>query len=264
MGNIVKIAPQSNALDFPDEKKALIKKTYGKDLTDLEFDLFISVASARGLDPVMNQIHAVKRNDKNAGEKSMTIQVGIDGFRVTASRSGAYAGRDETVFEYNGSALKKAKVTVYKIVQGMRVPFTETASWSEYFPTNEKQNFMWKKMPETMLSKCAEAKALRAAFPSDLSGIYIPEEIQQERGNHVVEEKVIEANKRFEEPKAVEVIEANSDAPKKLAVQTSYGERDKQQRLKTLGFKWDKELKLWTHEDVTVGNEIKDLEPFLV
>jgi len=35
----------------------------------------------------------------------------------------------------------------------------------------------WSKMPETMFSKCTEAAAIRKAFPNEVQGSYVPEEI---------------------------------------------------------------------------------------
>lgn len=163
-------------LNFNDEKRKLIKNTVARGLNDLQFEYFINVASARGLDPTLNQIHAVIRGGK------LTIQVAIDGLRLVADRTGCYAGQDEPVFEYeSGSKHPDAcKVTVYKIVQGSKVSFTGRAKWSEYYP-GEKMGHMWKKMPETMLAKCAEAQALRRAFPNDMSGLFVREEMQ----NHI-------------------------------------------------------------------------------
>lgn len=178
MSNLVK-KPALELISFDQEKLDLIKQTIAKDLDNGQFALFIEYAKSKGLDPIQRQVHAVTRIDSKTQKRVMTIQTGIDGFRLIASRSDAYAGRDEALFEYGkGGKPIKCKITVYKIVSGQRCPFTATAKWDEYYP-GDKMGFMWNKMPETMLEKCAEAKALRMAFPADLAGLHVNEEMHQ-------------------------------------------------------------------------------------
>ena len=157
--------------DFTPDQVGLIKRTIAAGATDDELTLFLGQCRRTGLDPFARQIYCVKRQGK------MTIQVGIDGFRLIADRSAQYAGNDDPVFD-NEQNPTKATVTVYKIVGGVRCPFTATARWTQYYP-GDSQGFMWKKMPHLMLGKCAEALALRKAFPAELSGLYISEEMQQ-------------------------------------------------------------------------------------
>lgn len=141
---------------------------------------FIESAMRRNLSPEAKQLYLIKRRnkDKETGQwvDQWTQQTGIDGFRIIAERSGKYAGCDEPVFFWkNESTLERATVTVYKMVQNQRCAFTATAYWEEYNP-NQGQ---WGRMPRTMLAKCAEALALRKAFPEDLSGLYTDAEMDQ-------------------------------------------------------------------------------------
>ena len=152
----------------------VLRKSKFKGFSDDEMSYAARVCRQLSLSPFLNQIHFIKRGS------AVTTQVGIDGLRLAAQRAGGYAGSDDGVFEMNeGSKIPvKATVTVYKMVEGVRCSFTASAMWSEYCP-GAGQDHMWKKMPQTMLAKCAEAKALRKAFPAELAGIYSNEEMQQ-------------------------------------------------------------------------------------
>lgn len=147
-------------------------------LTDIEMDVFMAAAHRYGLNPLANQIYPQIRNDRKTGDRSMVIATGIDGYRTLADRTGCYAGNDDPVFDDPDGAPKKATVTVYKVVGGVRCPFSATARWEQYVP-NENMAFMWRKMPHLMLGKVAEALALRKAFPAAMSGIYTTEEMEQ-------------------------------------------------------------------------------------
>jgi phage recombination protein Bet len=198
MSTALAVAPQPG--EFSPEQIDLLKRTICKGSTDDEFTLFIGQCKRTGLDPFARQIHAVKRWDGKQKREVMQVQVGIDGYRLIAERTGLYAGNDDPVFDDEDKP-RKATVTVYKLVGGVRCPFTASARWEQYYP-GEKQGFMWNKMPHLMLGKCAEALALRKAFPAELSGLYTTDEMQQQGGQIVqAEVKQIEA---ADEPKAAD------------------------------------------------------------
>lgn len=142
--------------------------------------LFFHQCKRTGLDPFSRQIHAVKRWDAQMGREVMSIQTGIDGYRLIADRTGLYAGNDDPVYDEEGRPHPgKATVTVYKLVNGARTPFTRSARWTEFAQTKKDGSLtrFWAKMPYLMLGKVAEALALRAAFPQELSGLYTNDEM---------------------------------------------------------------------------------------
>lgn len=172
------------------EKLDLLKRTVAEGTSNDEFALFVEVAKSAGLNPFQRQIYAIMRNvkvkDRNGDrwEKRMTIQTGIDGYRLIAARTGVHAGTSDAEF---GSSNKQgqpewARVTVRKLLPGGHIAeFPATARWEEYVQTDKSGNptGMWEKMPFNQLAKCAEALALRKAFPAELSGIYTAEEMSQ-------------------------------------------------------------------------------------
>lgn len=169
--------------DFSREKVELIKATVAKGATDLELQLFFHACKRTGLDPLMKQIHAVKRWNSQENRYAMAIQTGIDGYRLIADRTGCYAGSSDAEYELNleTGLPNVAKVTVTKLVNGLPCQFSASARWHEYCQTTKEgqPTSMWKKMPFLMLGKCAEALALRKAFPAELSGVYTHEEMMQ-------------------------------------------------------------------------------------
>lgn len=186
------IAPQDAFGKLNRPQLDLIKRTIAKGASDDELKMFIQVCKGANLNPFLKQVHLVPRWDSKEGKEVRAIQVSIDGFRSIAESSGAYAGNDDPIFdgeqevEYSTSkagnqkvtAPTKATVTVYKIVAGQRYGFTATARWSEYYP-GAKMGFQWHVRPFLMLGKCAEALALRKAFPKLLSGMYAQEEMDK-------------------------------------------------------------------------------------
>ena len=188
----------------------LIKTTIAKGASDDELKMFLYVCERTRLDPFTKQIHLVPRWDSRMAREVRTPIVGIDGLRSVAERTGAYAGNDDPIYD-DESKPTKATVTVYKIVQGVRVGFTASARWAQYFP-GEKQGFMWNKMPHLMLGKCAEGLALRKAFPSVMSGLYVAEEMAHAGVNAqpgAPQQATVAIESTFD--KAVRLIKTNND-----------------------------------------------------
>ena len=144
-----------------------------------EAEYYLHCIRKYNLDPMQRQICAVWRYDSASKDEVMTAQTQIDGYRVLAARTNQYAGSDDPVFNTadNGTIISCMQ-TVWRIVKNVRCPFTATAYWAEYKPGGG-GGFMWDKMPHTMIAKCAEALALRKAFPADLGGLYIDAEMDQ-------------------------------------------------------------------------------------
>ncbi|GAA4002892.1 hypothetical protein GCM10022631_12070 [Deinococcus rubellus] len=182
--------PLAQPGDFSREQIDLIKNTVAVGCTDLELALFLEVCKSTGLSPFAKQVYAIKR--KSGREDKMTIQTGIDGYRLIASRTGTHLGTSDPEFgPLNAEGYPEwARVVARRLVQGHIAEFPATARWSEYVQTknewkngqatgNKTVSDMWAKMPYTMLGKCCEGLALRKAFPAELSGIYTDTEMAQ-------------------------------------------------------------------------------------
>lgn len=152
--------------------------------------VFFHVVKRTGLDPFARQIYMIGRKSK--GEYKQTIQTGIDGYRLIGRRAADRArvsisvGQPEWAREDGqwmplwsrewGMPLA-ARVTIHRDGE----PFTAVAMFDEYKQTKFDGGLtaMWQQRPAGQIAKCAEALAWRLAFPQDLAGIYVEEEMGQ-------------------------------------------------------------------------------------
>lgn len=186
------IIQQRSPQDFSRDQVDLLKRTVCKGATDDELRLFREVCRSKRLDPFSRQIHAVKRpakDDRGNWTETMTFQTGIDGYRLIAERTGKYEGQDPPMWcggdgfwtdvWLDSAPPFAAKATVYRA--GFSKPLTRIARYSAYVQMKRDgaPNSMWAKMGPEQLHKCAEALALRAAFPEELAGLYTAEEMGQ-------------------------------------------------------------------------------------
>ena len=178
MGAVKAIDPEG--LNFSDDKLSFLKQHYAKDATDMEFDHFIGVCRSRGLNPEAKHIYFLKFKNKKTGVSNVSHVLSIGAYRLIAQRAGVYAGSSEPIFNIGSDGKPvSCTVTVSKIVKNQICEFTGKAFLSEQMAIAS-SDAMWNKMPFAMLEKCAEAKALRKAFPEDLSGLYLKEEMPSE------------------------------------------------------------------------------------
>jgi len=195
----------------PSGWKALVEAIYPAAKTVDAVVMALSYCKARGLDPFKRPVHIVPMWDSNAGPEGRggyveTIWPGISELRTTAFRTGNYAGSDEAEFgpmiehsfhgrvqvwknrqkewqdkEVTVKAPEWCRITVYRDLHGRLCKFVgPKVVWLEAYATigkSELPNDMWQSRPEGQLEKCAEAAALRKAFPEELGNELTAEEM---------------------------------------------------------------------------------------
>lgn len=173
---------------------------------------------ARKLDPLKRTVHVVPIWDKTRGMMVDSVWPGIAELRTTATRTSEYAGCDaaefgpdieqvfasEEVDERSGEVKTRtikvkfpewAQLTVYRVVRDQVRKFPgPRVYWLETYATagrnTDLPNEMWRDRPRGQLEKCSESAALRRAFPEELGGDYINDEM----GRHIDPTGAIDGN----------------------------------------------------------------------
>jgi phage recombination protein Bet len=177
---------------FDDKQRAALSALGIKNASNADLAVFMHYCQKTGLDPFSKQIYMLNRREHVGGGQyadKRTIQIGIEGFRVIRDRA---ARRDGVRVSYGETVWYDADGIGYKIWLrpgapagcGMVVfkdgePFPAVLTFAEYVQTNKEGNptGKWANAPAHQLEKCCEAYGLRRAFPHDLGGLYIEEEV---------------------------------------------------------------------------------------
>lgn len=141
--------------------------------------MVLGYCRAAGLDPMQKPVHIVPMWDAKSKSMRDVVMAGIGLYRVQAARSNSYGGITEP--EFGPDVTEKVggvemtypqwcKVTVKRrLPDGSTADFSAVERWKENYSTAGKDtaapNAMWKKRPYGQLAKCAQAQALRMAFP---------------------------------------------------------------------------------------------------
>jgi phage recombination protein Bet len=188
-----------------DEKELIdvLRSSLYPGAADASIKMVIGYCQATGLDPMQKPVHIVPMK-VSTGQKDQygndikanrdVVMPGIGLYRINASRTGQYAGvsepeygptralefqkevwvdgptgkRQKTLMQASIEYPEWCRVTVDKLVDGHICHFTATEYWLENYAEKGDSgapNTMWAKRPRGQIAKCAEAQALRKAFP---------------------------------------------------------------------------------------------------
>jgi phage recombination protein Bet len=189
---------------------------------DESITMVLEYCRVKGYDPLGKAVHIVpmsvstgQKDSKGWDIKKKTdvIMPGIASYRIDAVRTGAYAGITDPEF---GPIIKKTfsdgstldipewcRITVKKIIGSQIIEFSAKEFWIENYATagarEDAPNYMWKKRPFAQLAKCAEAQALRKAFPDVLGAQVTFEEMEgKEYGEDEKQIKKTKSSNRIE------------------------------------------------------------------
>lgn len=175
------VKSQGGALALPEEELLrVLQASLYPGASPASIKMVIAYCKAANLDPLQKPVHIVPMWDSKAGQMRDVVMPGVGLYRTQAARTGC-AGISEPEFGPDKTEVIGGvevtypvwcRVTVKRRQPGNAVDeFTAREFWIENYAVKggkEKSiapNAMWMKRPYGQLAKCAEAQALRKAFP---------------------------------------------------------------------------------------------------
>ena len=182
MSNIVKHEPRLPAMQMDEQElMQVLQSSLYPGAEPASIKMVIGYCKAADLDPMRKPVHLVPMWDSKAGKMRDVVMPGIGLYRTDAARTGEYAGITEPEYGPDTTEViggveitypKWCRITVSRrMPSGEIVKFTATEFWRENYAAKggkEKSiapNAMWQRRPYGQIAKCAEAQALRKAFP---------------------------------------------------------------------------------------------------
>lgn len=183
--------------------RALVDAVYPSAKTPEGIILAVSYCQAKNYDVMKKMVHVVPIWSSSLKREAEGVWESVAALRATAFRTGEYAGCEETKFgplktkHFEGEVGWKeraknvqmdlefpewAQVTVYRLIQGMKCSFPgpRVSFLGAYGAQGKSEvpNEKWAEGPSYMLEKCAEAAALRKAFPEAIGSTNAAEEME--------------------------------------------------------------------------------------
>jgi phage recombination protein Bet len=206
------LAQLNNSMTMWEDANKLneIRKLFAPKLTEMEFQYFVGLGKAAGLNPFLREIWSVKYDEKSAAQ----VFIGRDGYRKAAQahseydyhQSDAVYANDD--FEVQDGLVKHSyKLTNRGALIGAYCIAKRHKSSRPIYVFSELKEYstgksVWSSKPATMIKKVAESQCLRACFQDLLGGTYGEEEMthaQMDNNNG----RVINGNTQTEKLKSI-------------------------------------------------------------
>ena len=181
------LAQLNNSLTMWEDANKLneIRKLFAPKLTEMEFQYFVGLGKAAGLNPFLKEIWSVKYDERSPAQ----VFIGRDGYRKAAQAHPEYdyhqsdAVYENDVFEVQDGIVKHAyKLTNRGALIGAYCIAKRHKSSRPMYVFVEVREYttgksVWNGKPATMIKKVAESQCLRACFQDLLGGTYGEEEM---------------------------------------------------------------------------------------